>query len=719
MTVPATRRPRPRPRLARVLAVVGALFLVLNAIGWWSATEVSDADRFAATATTALEKPEVRDYVAQQIVNATAGDSVVSTTARPLITVVVEEVIKSSAFEGLFRNSVRTLHENLISNRDSSVVVSLADAAPVLNGVLEKLPDGSPISAAAASALKVTIVAADNPAVVALSRIAALGYWFPLVSLLLAALSFAGAVALSADRRAALASIGRAVVVVAALFAGLLLLLAAALAAVISDPGAQAFALGIANAFAAPLRTYVAVMLLLGAAVTIAATSRGEGLPERYAAVRAAWPRWWERGWVRVTTWLVLAVLGGVALRQPAAVGVGLVWVGALGLTLLALTEVRDMLGRRLAGPAGPDGPVDAPVGAVRGLRSAALTGVVAVVVLVAAGGLGIAALTRSDGPAPNPDVAGCNGNVALCDLRLDQVALAGSHNAMSSAAYPGFLYTEQTTTIASQMAFGIRGLLLDTYNAYERDGKLRTVTESGTDLEAVRAEYGPKAADAVARLDTNLGTRPPPGAKVEPYLCHIACEIGALPLVRSLGEIRDFAVQNPNDVLVLILQDYISPQETQKAFEHSGLMERVWPVRVGDPAPTLRQMVERGRNVVAMSENHGGVLDWYPDVYALTEETPFTFAQVAQLNCEPNRGPKSGAPYFLLNHWLRQGVAPSVAVAAKVNTAAVLDRRIEQCKQKRGRYPTMVAVDFAEVGDLVPVIADLNARIARETDRG
>jgi hypothetical protein len=33
---------------------------------------------------------------------------------------------------------------------------------------------------------------------------------------------------------------------------------------------------------------------------------------------------------------------------------------------------------------------------------------------------------------------------VALCDRRIDQVALVGSHNSMSSAAEPGFYYSSR-----------------------------------------------------------------------------------------------------------------------------------------------------------------------------------------------------------------------------------------------------------------------------------
>ena len=57
-----------------------------------------------------------------------------------------------------------------------------------------------------------------------------------------------------------------------------------------------------------------------------------------------------------------------------------------------------------------------------------------------------------------------CNGKNSLCDLRLDQVTFPGSHNSMSSANYPGFLFAEQIGTIKEQLNSGVRALLIDTY---------------------------------------------------------------------------------------------------------------------------------------------------------------------------------------------------------------------------------------------------------------
>ncbi len=91
-----------------------------------------------------------------------------------------------------------------------------------------------------------------------------------------------------------------------------------------------------------------------------------------------------------------------------------------------------------------------------------------------------------------------------------------------------------------------------------------------------------------------------------------------------------------------------------------------------------------------------------------LMEETPFTFLRPRDLerpsSCTLNRGTE-GAPMFQFNHW----VTPAEPVTAtRVNTS-ILRERLAECAEVRHRGPTLVAVDFAERGDLLAVVERLN----------
>jgi hypothetical protein len=333
-----------------------------------------------------------------------------------------------------------------------------------------------------------------------------------------------------------------------------------------------------------------------------------------------------------------------------------------------------------------------------------------AFVVLLALGALVIWVVPHdsSAAPEPDPDGAGCNGRVELCDRTLDQVALAGSHNAMSVRGEPGWYLGFQRRTISDQLEAGVRALLIDVYPGY-RDGDLvRTDLRQPIVAAAAASDVTPAGRSILGRLGVSVGAVPPEDADIRPYLCHAYCELGASDLVEQLGHVADFVTSNPNDVVLLIVQDYISGEETQLAFEQAGLMGHVWPLTSEDPMPTLRDMVTMRKNVVVLSENHGGEVPWMPAAYDVMEETPYEFKTPADFTCAPNRG-GSGKPLFLLNHFLDYRGRPAPWKARPVNARAVLEQRLDQCRAERGRVPGIIAVDFTDTGAVVRVVARLN----------
>ena len=118
--------------------------------------------------------------------------------------------------------------------------------------------------------------------------------------------------------------------------------------------------------------------------------------------------------------------------------------------------------------------------------------------------------------------------------------------------------------------------------------------------------------------------------------------------------------------------------------------------------------MIDAGTRLQVSLEN-GADPPTLPNAFAgLVQETPFTFRRPRDLerpsSCATNRG-TDGAPVFQFNHW----VTPAEPVTAtRVNTS-ILRERITECTVTRGRGPTLVAVDFAEQGDLLGVVERLN----------
>ena len=109
---------------------------------------------------------------------------------------------------------------------------------------------------------------------------------------------------------------------------------------------------------------------------------------------------------------------------------------------------------------ASAEGTAVADSGGVRWWRVAALTA--GLVIVIAVGG---ALSTRS--AANNAAAAGetkCNRHEELCDRRLDEVVFATSHNSMSAAREPGWLFGEHLGGIRAQLEYGVRGFLIDTH---------------------------------------------------------------------------------------------------------------------------------------------------------------------------------------------------------------------------------------------------------------
>ena len=286
-----------------------------------------------------------------------------------------------------------------------------------------------------------------------------------------------------------------------------------------------------------------------------------------------------------------------------------------------------------------------------------------------------------------------CNGMKILCERTFDQVVLPGTHNAMSSASL-GWKLPNQSLAIPEQLDGGIRALLLDThYGRLQPDGTVRT-DDDGEVTEGVR------------------GT----------YLCHVLCEIGATPLAPALRQIRKWLNANPDNVLLIENEDYISSADFVAAMEKSGLLDRVYR-GPRTPWKTLGQMIKKRHQVVMLADrNSNGDPKWYRPTYkGIMQETPYTFNPPSKLtdpanwpeSCQPNRGGTDGS-LFLMNHWSPSTAPPepNLEQSAQVNALDVILGRARTCAEIRGRIPTLIAVDQFQVGGLIPAVKQLNREI-------
>ncbi|MCP4869190.1 MAG: hypothetical protein GY898_10785 [Proteobacteria bacterium] len=190
------------------------------------------------------------------------------------------------------------------------------------------------------------------------------------------------------------------------------------------------------------------------------------------------------------------------------------------------------------------------------------------------------------------------------------------------------------------------------------------------------------------------------------PYLCHVNCLLGSLPLVEGLGEIVAFLEANPNEVLAIIFQDGISPETTETAFVDAGLIDFVY-THDGGPWPTLGTMIDAGERLVVGAEASAPPPAWYHHAWDLWFDTPYSFDSVDAFSCELNRGAADN-PLFLVNHWVSNPLSTE-GNAEEANAYDVLLGRAETCAAEQDHLPNLLAVDHYAVGDLFAVAAVLN----------
>jgi hypothetical protein len=93
-------------------------------------------------------------------------------------------------------------------------------------------------------------------------------------------------------------------------------------------------------------------------------------------------------------------------------------------------------------------------------------------------------------------------------------------------------------------------------------------------------------------------------------------------------------------------------------------LLPFVHTQRSGEPWPTLGQMIDSGKRVVVLMENHGGgaTYPWLLPGFDWVQDTPYDFASASAFSCARLRG-RPSSPLLLVNHWLNRSVHGSVTL--------------------------------------------------------
>lgn len=691
-------------------AVVGAVLALAGGFALYAREEIFEPKSFARHASDSLKDERVRTALTDPIVNQVVDngpDQLIN--ARPLLVTAVDQAIGSGPFRDLFRKGAIQVYRALFSKDRDQIFLTIDDIDTVVADAAGSVSPSLGRKVPRDFGEKLVRIT-DNRALI---RIAETSQDVRLLGLLLpffALGSLIGSVLLAPDRRQGFMVAAGSVAVAAVI--GLIALLTArslVLSNFDSDVTRDAVR-AVWDAYFGGLRTWTMVVGICALVLSAAAASARRVDPEAPAKrILEFFGREPTTNWGRAGRALGFALLGLFIVLEPdLALDVAAVLLGAYALfyasceamSLIAPPKERQL---KLKAPSGRQMLIGAGVA----IAAAAL----AFGTLALFGGDGARAVKRPPGP-----VTHCNGYEELCDKRLNEIAFGATHNAMSAARLPGWFTPNQRFGIEQQLRDGVRVFLIDShYGIKRKSGPVMTDfsrEDEGKVIEEVQNQFGTEAAERIRRLSTNFNKR---GGQGKPgvYFCHVVCELGSTPAQTELGWFRDFLETHPDEVIVLFIEDAVSPEDTAREFADAGLLRYMWVQRQNEPLPTLRQMIETDRRLFVMAEkdNGAGQYPWYHDGFDLAQETPYTFHSRGELadfvlSCAPNRG--TDGSVFQMNNWIEK-LPRSPSMARQVNDFDFLSKRAAACQKIRQLLPNIIAVDWYDEGQLLEVAQVLN----------
>ena len=684
--------------MSTTATVLGCLLLLLGGLAGIVNRQVLDGPRFAEHVDAVRSDPAVARLVGQRITDRVLELEPDLVAVRPLIEAVATSLAGSELLGPAVRAGATRLHTAFTGTGSEPVVLRLADVGAVLTATLRALSPGR--DTVLPEDFDVTLAKFGSGSFatesIALTQWVGLLSWLlPLLALLL--LAFAVWVARDRPTAGVRAGVG---VAATGLGIGLLAVVATALAASADPESLTQVSLAAFWDELAPSVWWLCAAFVAAGAVLAGASSQLRTQDLRHAGAQAwtSLAHGGTTGWV-LARGLGLALLGLALLRNPALVLRVTAALAGLGLLFVAAVVLARV-------PA----PRASPRERLRRFRPRLALMWLLPVLLVTGLVVRNAAPADSAIPIVASNTRACNGHVALCDRRYDDVAYPATHNSMSAADEPRWFLPEQPTSLVGQLDSGVRVLLIDTWYGQptQRAGVVVTAAKDrDSALAQAEADYSPDVVAAALRVrqSANLTPTGPP----EPYLCHAMCELGSTKLEPAMKGVEEWMAAHPREVVTLFIQDEVSPADTAAVLEQAGLTAYAHTQLPGQRWPTLREMVTSGKRLVVLMENEGGgaTYPWLLQGFDWVQDTPYENASASSFSCRRLRGTPD-SPLLLVNHWLN-GYTSLVTDAQTVNAYGVLMPQLERCQSERGMIPNFVAVNFYDRGNLFAAVDTLN----------
>ena len=690
-----------RTILSWLFLVLGAVLLALSIPAGYVNRTVLDAPTFASKVNELRQRDDVSDVLGRELGQEIIARNPDLVAIGPLVDQVAIGVVGSDALSGPVELAASQFHRALTTENSSQLILRIADVGAVVTSVIGAIaPDQAPEF----SDIGLTLANVGDQGfatdIIAFADLAdTLAWLLPLLTVAL----FAAAVLVHPNRWTAIRRVGWSAIIAVGVLAIVVILSGAAVRAIGGDERTDAIVNGVWDLFVAPIWWSLGLVAGLGALLVMVGSGRAAAWDLAGIARRAAetptTPRW-------VVVKALASIAAGVALIiEPRGMVILLAFVAGVVLAVAGVGALARLGAASRAATATEDDGSWGP------LAIAALIGVVALVgVVVWAARPPDSTIAGAVGDAIAGDGEVCNGHEELCDRRFDEVSYAATHNSMSVAGKRGWFLGEQGLDIIPSLDSGVRALLVDVwYGNAAGSGKVRTAARSYEEALAIaNEELGPETVNAALRVIDAVA----PGEAGGPealFMCHGLCETGATSFDDTLVDIRSWLATNPDEVLTIFVEDHVDAVDVAESVLAAGLEDYLYTPVDGEPFPTLAEMIQRGQRLVVMLETGDGRPEhpWLVNGFDFVQETPYDFPTVESFSCAPNRGVPD-APLLQINHWLN-GFTSLVSDAQLVNAADVLGPRVQECRREREMQPNLIAVNYADIGDLLAVVDELN----------
>ena len=675
--------------------------LSVGAILFVASRNLFEAQAFGRRVADSLFDPGVANYAAETITDSIIKSQPNLIAIRPFIQATAGSVVTARPFRALIGTAAQEAHRAAFSQGGQRLILSIPDLQILIHNALSQT---SPELAAKIPPKIQTALASlgegrSSQLLVDVWRLGRRLRWLWGLLLPTGVVLLLVSLWAKADRRRGLVWMGKEIIVSGVIVATLIPAARIA-AAAIESPTERELVRGLVRTFFGDLNSWAWFFCGLGILIAAGASSQLERVnPVRTVqnAVNLMIAPPPLRG-LRLAWGLTLVAIGLLTILFPLEMWRGAITLAGILSAYVGIREVFRILQETFDhGQAATAGQSD---------RWQAVPFIAAAAVLP----IVIAIWTISRDPSIEPvsgtAVTTCNGYAELCDRRVDEVAFAGAHNAMSNQSIPGWMFPHHEASIPQQLTDGIHALLFDVHRGFPGGSRIKTDMSTEPSAEKISKAVGQEGYDAALRIRNRLVgvDEGNPGL----YLCHGFCELGAYELTPLLKEIREFLVSHPDEVLIFIIEDYASPSEIAHSFDQSGLTEFVYQGSVTPPWPTLRELITSGRRVIVFLESGRPGVSWLHPAFESIRETPYSFHKQEEFSCAANRGGDAGS-LFLLNHWIDTTPTPKPTNAAVVNSFPVLSARANLCAKERGHIPNIIAVDFYRTGDLLRVVNQVN----------